>query len=97
MASREYKIGKQAADGMKRHITFTVPDTLKIIMRLGSATCCSVIMAVHTYKNGLLAIYGIKTHKEKITHMKSGHYMYCLINGILNNQATLLANGCQIK
>jgi len=33
MASREYKIGKQAAAGMKRHITFTVPCILKIITK----------------------------------------------------------------
>ena len=71
MASREYKIGKQAAAGIKRHITFTVPDTLKIIMKPGRATCWSVIMAVYTYKNGLLAIYCIKTHKEKIKHIRN--------------------------
>jgi len=73
MVSREYKISKQAAVGMKRHITFTVPDTLKIIMKPERATSCSDIMAVYTYKNRLLAICGIKTHKKKITHKKSGH------------------------
>jgi len=73
MASREYKISKQAAAGIKRHITFTIPESLKIITKLESATSWSVIMAVYTYKNGLLAISGVKTHKETNTHKKSGH------------------------
>ena len=67
MVSREYKIGKQAPVGMKRHITFTVPDTLKIIKRLGSAPYWSVIMAVYTYKKRLLAICGIKTQGKNYT------------------------------
>jgi len=73
MASREYKIGKQAAAGIKRHIIFTIPEILKTIMKLGSATCWSFIIAICTYKNGLLTSYGIETHKEKITLKKSGH------------------------
>jgi len=73
MASTEYKIGKQGADDIKRHITFTIRETIEIIMKSGSTTCCSVIMTVYKYKKGLLTIYGIKTHKEKITHKKSGH------------------------
>jgi len=81
MISKEHKIGKQAAAGITRHITFTIPETLKIIRKLGTATSQSVITAL--YKNGLLAIYGIKKHKGKITHKKSGQKRYCLINGIL--------------
>jgi hypothetical protein len=45
MASREHKIGKQEAAGIKRHITFTIPETLEIIMKPGIATSPSVIMA----------------------------------------------------
>jgi hypothetical protein len=70
MASREHKIGKQAAAGITRYTTFTIPETLKTIRKLGSATSHSVTLAA--YKIGLLAIYGIKKHKEKITHKKSG-------------------------
>jgi len=65
MASRESKISKQAAAGITRHITFTIPETLEIITKTGSATCQSVIMSA--YKIGLLTIYGTKQHKEKIT------------------------------
>ena len=44
---------KQAvAAGTTRHITFTIPNTLEIIRKPGSATCQSVIMAA--YNNGLL-------------------------------------------
>ena len=59
MAPKQPKIHKQAAAGITRHITFTIPETP------GSATCQSVIMAA--YEIGLLAIYGTKKHKGKIT------------------------------
>jgi hypothetical protein len=95
MASREHKIGKKAADRITRHITFIIPETLKIIRKLASATHQCVIMAV--YKNGLLAIYIIKKHKEKITHKKSGQYRWCMINGTPNNPASLQSSGCQSK
>jgi hypothetical protein len=48
---------------IKRHITFTIPETLEIIRKAGNATSHSVIMAA--YKIGSLTIYGIKKHKEK--------------------------------
>jgi len=43
-----------AAAGTTRHITFTIPKTLEIIRKPGSATCQSVIMAA--YNNGLWTI-----------------------------------------
>jgi len=52
MASRELKISKQAAAGITRHITFTIPETLEIIRKPGSARSHSIIMAA--YKIGLL-------------------------------------------
>jgi len=64
MASIQPKISKQAAAGIKRHITFTILETLEIIRKPGSATSHSVIKAA--YKNGLLIICGIKKHREKI-------------------------------
>jgi hypothetical protein len=54
MAPKEPKISKQAAAGTTRHITFTIPKTLETIMKHGSATCQSVIMAA--YEIGLLII-----------------------------------------
>jgi hypothetical protein len=68
MAPKEHKISKQAAAVKRRGITFTIPDTLEIIRKPGSATCQSVIMAAQ--KIGLLTIYGIKIHKEKISCKK---------------------------
>jgi len=65
MAPKEPKISKQAAAGTTRDMTLTIPETLEIIMKPGSATCQSVIMAA--YEIGLLAIYGTKKHKGKIT------------------------------
>ena len=62
MALEEPKISKQAAAGT-RHITFTIPETLEIIMKPGSAAFQSVIMAA--YEIGLLAICGIK--KQLVT------------------------------
>jgi hypothetical protein len=65
MVPKEPKISKQAAAGITRHITFTIPETLEIIRKLGSATSQSVIMVA--YKTGLLTTYGIKKNKKKIT------------------------------
>ena len=45
-------------------MTFTIPETLEIIRKPGSATSQNVIMA--KYKIGLLTIYGTKKHKENI-------------------------------
>jgi hypothetical protein len=81
------KIGKRAPAGMKRHITFTIPDTLEIIRKPGSATSQCVIMAA--YNKGLLNMYGIKKHNEKITRKKSGQQRYRLINRILTNPTSL--------
>jgi len=53
MASKEPQISKQTAAGT-RHITLTIPEAFEIIMKPGSATFQSVIMA--GYSNGLLAI-----------------------------------------
>jgi hypothetical protein len=69
--SQAYKIGKQAATGLKSHLKFTVLRTIEIISRdtrnnkTGRATSQSVITIAHTI--GLLTIYGIKKHKKKIT------------------------------
>jgi len=57
MAPKEPKISTQTAASTTRHITFTIPETLEIIMKPGSATFQSVIMAA--YETGLLAICGI--------------------------------------
>jgi len=54
MAPKEPKIRKQAAAGITKHITFTIPETLQIIREHGSATCQSVITAA--YSNGLWTI-----------------------------------------
>ena len=70
MAPKEPKINKQTAAGTARHITLTIPETLEIITKPGSATFQSVIMAA--YEIGLLAICGLKKHKEKITSKKLG-------------------------
>jgi hypothetical protein len=64
MALKEPKISKQAAAGITRHITFTIPETLQIIWRAGSATSQSVIKSA--YKIGLLTICGIQKHQKKI-------------------------------
>jgi hypothetical protein len=55
VAPTEPKISKQAAAGTTMDITFTIPQTLKIIRKPGNATCQSVIMAA--YKIELLNIY----------------------------------------
>ena len=64
MVPKETKRSKQAAFGT-RDITLIIPETNEIIRKLGNATSQCVIMAA--YKIGLLAMYGIKKHKEKIT------------------------------
>jgi hypothetical protein len=58
MAHKESKISKQATAGITRNITFTIPETLEIIRKPGSATSQSIFMAA--YKIGLLTNYGIK-------------------------------------
>ena len=76
MASKELKISKQTAAGITRHITFTIPETLKIITKPGSATFQSVIMAA--YEIGLLAICGIKklvTGYEKYVYVGDPSFM----------------------
>ena len=45
MAPKESKISKQAAAGITRHITFTIPETLEIISKPGIAVRQNVIMA----------------------------------------------------
>jgi hypothetical protein len=71
MAPIEPKISKQTAAGTTRQKTLTIPETLEIIMKPGSAAFQSVIMAA--YEIGLLAICGIKkqlvTGYEKYVHI----------------------------
>jgi hypothetical protein len=95
MAPKEHKINKQAAAGITRDITLTIPETTEIIRKLGNATSQSVIMAAN--KIGLMTIYGMEKHKGKITCKNLVQYRYCLINGILNNVAPLKSCGRQIK
>ena len=45
MASTETKISKQGAAGTIQQITLTIPETLEIIRKPGSATRHSIIMA----------------------------------------------------
>jgi hypothetical protein len=47
MASRDPKINKYAVAGTTRDITITIPDTLEIIRKPGSATGQGVIMAAY--------------------------------------------------
>jgi len=58
MALKEPKISKQVAAGITSHITFTIPETLEIIRKPGSATSQRIFMAA--YKIGLLTTNGIK-------------------------------------
>jgi len=51
MAPKYFKMCKHAVVGSTRHIILTIPDTHEIIMKLGSATSQSAIIA--TYKIGL--------------------------------------------
>jgi hypothetical protein len=62
MAPKEPKISKQAAAGTTRDITFTIPETLEIIRKPGTAASQSIIMAA--YKIGLLNMHGTKKHKN---------------------------------
>jgi hypothetical protein len=62
MAPKEPKTSKQAVAGTTRHITFTIPQTLKIIRKPGNATSQSIIKAA--YRIGLLNMHGTKKHKE---------------------------------
>jgi len=45
MAPKQQKIRKQAAAVKTRDITFTIPDTLEIIRKHGSAICKNFISA----------------------------------------------------
>jgi hypothetical protein len=47
MAPKESKICKQAVAGTTWHITLTIPDTLEIIRKPGSATSHSDITVPH--------------------------------------------------
>jgi len=60
MAPKESKISIQVAASTTRDIKFTIPETIEIIRKPGSATSHHDVMAVHTI--GLLTIYGIKKH-----------------------------------
>jgi hypothetical protein len=51
MAPKDSKICKHTVVGSTMHITLTIPDTLEIITKPGSATSQSVIIA--PYKIGL--------------------------------------------
>jgi hypothetical protein len=62
MAPKKPKISKQAAAGITRDFTFTIPDTLEIIRKPGNATSQSIIMAAS--KIGLLNMHGTKKHKK---------------------------------
>jgi len=47
MASTEAKISKQGAAGTITYITLTIPETLKIIKKPGSARSQSITMAAY--------------------------------------------------
>jgi hypothetical protein len=94
-ASKEPKASKRGAAGTIRDITLTIPETLEIIRKPGSATSQSFIMAA--YDTGFLTNYGIRKHKKKITCKNLGQQRYCLTNGIYNNLAPLPSFGCEIK
>jgi hypothetical protein len=63
MAPKESKICKQAAAGTTRHITLTIPETIEIIRKPGSATSQNSIMAA--YNTGCLTNYDIRKHNKK--------------------------------
>jgi hypothetical protein len=63
MALKEPKRSKQATAGIRRHITFTIPETLEIITKPASATSQSVFMAA--YKIGLLTTDSVKKLGQK--------------------------------
>jgi hypothetical protein len=64
MTSTEPKISKQGAACTIRDITLTIPETLEIIRKPGSATSQSIITA--PYDTGFLTNYGIKKHNKKL-------------------------------
>jgi hypothetical protein len=64
MAHKEPKISKQAVGAKSRYITLTIPETLEIIWKPGSATNHSIIMAA--YNIALLTTYGIKKHRGEL-------------------------------
>jgi len=61
MAPKEPKISKQAVSRTTWHITFTIAETLEIILKPQSATSQTVIMAA--YKIELLTICSTEKHK----------------------------------
>jgi len=60
--SQRTQRSKQAASGITRHITFTIPETLEIIRKPGNATSQNIIQAA--YNTGLLNMHGTKKHKN---------------------------------
>jgi hypothetical protein len=60
MALKKLKISEQAVAGKTWDITLTIPVTLEIICKPGSATNQSIITAA--YKIQLLTTYCIKKH-----------------------------------
>jgi hypothetical protein len=87
MASTQPIIRNRGAAGTIMDITLTIPETLEIIKKPGSATSQSIITAACDI--GFLTNYGIKKHKKKITSKNLGQWRYCLTNGIFNNWAPL--------
>jgi hypothetical protein len=77
MAPKVPKISKQTAAGTTKHTTFTIPETLEVIMKPGSATFQSVTMAA--YEIRLLTICGIKkqlvTGYEKYVYIGDPSFM----------------------
>jgi len=72
MASKEPKISKDAAAGKTRDIILTIPKTLDIIRKPGSATNQNFIMAA--YDNGFWTNCGIRKQRERITYKNLGQY-----------------------
>jgi hypothetical protein len=95
MPSTEHKLRKVRATDTIRDITLTIPHTLEIMRKPGSATSHSTIMAANDTR--FMTNYGIKTYKKKITCKNLGQKGFCLTNGIFNNLASLQSCGCQIK
>jgi hypothetical protein len=93
MAPKEPKLSKQAAAGTTTDIILTIPETLEIIWRAGSATTQSHYGIIEDWIVDNLQY----KHKEKITCKNLSQYRYCLIYGILNTLATLQSCGRQIK
>jgi hypothetical protein len=70
MSPKEPKISKEAATDTRRHITYTIPETLEITVKPGIATCQSVIIAVCAI--GLMVIYS--TEKQFVRGYKKSMY-----------------------